>query len=558
MSFARLSSTVLVLTLACGGPPPGRTVYRGGSVITLDAENRVVEALGVEGDRIGAVGSEAEVRQWAGDGARVVELDGRALLPGFIDAHGHYPGAGVYAHAADLNAPPIGSVRNLDDLAARLREQAAEKEPGEWLIGMSYDDTLLAEGRHPTRADLDRVSTEHPVGVVHVSGHLAAVNGRGLEQLAISRDSADPEGGRIRRGPDGEPTGVLEETAMESVMAHVLQPGLRGSLAIVEEANRRYLAAGVTTAQVGYASEDLAGLVWLSRLGRIPLRLVVWPGVEWMDAVLSGEASLPHTDPLWVRFGAVKLISDGSIQGYTAYLREPYHVPPGDDPAERGYPRYPQQELSARVATYREAGLQIAIHANGDAAIDDALDALEAAQAGDPELDARPVIIHAQMTRPDQLERMQRLRVIPSFFVLHTYYWGDRHRERFLGPERAARISPTRTAQRTGVRFTLHCDTPVVPMEPLRLVWAAVNRRTTGGQELGPEERIDVTSALRAVTIDAAFQHFEEDLKGSLEPGKLADLVIVGRSPLAEPPEGLASIPVLETIVGGESVWRAP
>jgi hypothetical protein len=200
----------------------------------------------------------------------------------------------------------------------------------------------------------------------------------------------------------------------------------------------------------------------------------------------------------------------------------------------------------------------VAIHANGDAAIDDALDAIEAAQAGDPELDARPVIIHAQMTRPDQLERMKRLRVIPSFFVLHTYYWGDRHRERFLGPERAARISPTHTAQQLGVRFTLHCDTPVVPLDPLRLVWAAVNRRTTSGQELGPEERIDVTAALRAVTIDAAFQHFEEDSKGSLEPGKLADLVILGRSPLAEPPESLASIPVLETVVGGESVWRAP
>jgi hypothetical protein len=548
----------LAALLACGGPPAGSTVYRGGSVITLDAGNRVVEALGVAGDRIGAAGSEAEVMRWAGDGARVVELEGRALLPGFIDAHGHYPGAGIYAHAADLNAPPIGSVRSLDDLVARLREQAARKEPGEWVIGTGYDDTLLAELRHPTRADLDRVSSEHPVGAVHVSGHLAAVNTRGLERLGLSRTSADPAGGRMRRGPDGEPTGVLEETAMESVMAEALKPGLFGSLAIVAEANRRALAAGVTTAQVGYGTEDLGGLVWLSRLGRIPLRLVIWPGAEWMDEVLAGRARLPHANPLWVRFGAVKLIADGSIQGYTAYLREPYYVPPDGDPGARGYPRYTKQELRARVATYRDAGLQVAIHANGDAAIDDALDALEAAQAGDPELDARPVIIHAQTTRPDQLERMKRLRAIPSFFALHTYYWGDRHRERFLGPERAARISPARSAQQLGVRFTLHCDTPVVPMEPLRLVWAAVNRRTTSGRELGPEERIDVTTALRAVTIDAAFQHFEEDLVGSLEPGKLADLVILGRSPLAEPPERLADIPVLETIVGGESVWRAP
>jgi hypothetical protein len=276
-----------------------------------------------------------------------------------------------------------------------------------------------------------------------------------------------------------------------------------------------------------------------------------------MDDVLAGKSKLPSSNPLWVRFGAVKLIADGSIQGYTAYLREPYFVPPADDPAERGYPRYPKQELGARVASYRAAGHQVAIHGNGDAAIDDILDALEAAQQGDPQLDARPVIIHAQLARPDQLERMRRLRVIPSFFVLHTYYWGDRHRERFLGPERAARISPTRSAEALGVRFTLHCDSPVVPIEPLRLVWAAANRRTTSSQDLGPGERIGVASALRAVTIDAAFQHFEEDQKGSLEPGKLADLVILERSPLSVDPLEIAAIPVLETIVGGESVWRA-
>ena len=548
----------VALLLGCGGPPAGKTVYRGGSILTLDDQNRVVEALGVEGDHVAIAGSAAEVERWAGGGARVVELDGRTLMPGFIDAHGHYPGAGVYANAADLNSPPIGSVRTLDDLVSRLRDQAAGKQAPDWVVGMSYDDTLLAEGRHPTREDLDRVSTELPVGAVHISGHLAAVNSRGLAALGIDRNTPDPPGGRTRRDASGEPTGVLEETATERVMAQVLRPGLRGSLAIVDEANRRYLSAGVTTAQVGYATPELLSLVWLSRLGRIPLRLVIWPGAELMDDVLAGKTSLPHTDPHWVHFGAVKLISDGSIQGYTAYLREPYTVPPGDDPTARGYPRYPKQELIERVAAYREAGLQIAIHANGDAAIDDVLDALEAAQAGDPELDARPIIVHAQMTHPEQLDRMKRLGAIPSFFVLHTYYWGDRHRDRFLGPERAARISPTRTAQEKGVRFTLHCDSPVVPMEPLRLVWAAVNRRTTSGQELGPEERIDVVSALRAVTIDAAYQSFEEDWKGSLEPGKVADLVILGRSPLAVDPADLASIPVLETIVGGKTVWRAP
>jgi predicted amidohydrolase YtcJ len=547
----------LLALIACGGPPAGKTVYVGGPIVTVDGENRVVEALGIEGDRIGAVGSEAEVRAWAGEDARVVDLGGHALLPGFIDAHGHYPGEGIYATTADLNPPPIGDVGNIDDLVARLTARAEKVGAGDWVVGMSYDDTLLAEGRHPTRNDLDRVSSEHPVAAVHISGHLATVNTLGLAALGIDRDTPDPNGGRIQRDATGEPNGVLEETAMEDVMRPIFSPGLTGTLAMVQEANRRALAAGVTTAQSGYASEEILALRWLSMLGLIPLRLVIWPGAELMDRVLAGETTLPETDPLWVRIGAVKIVSDGSIQGYTGYLRDPYHLPPGDDPSERGYPRYSKEELRARVASYRAAGHQVAIHANGDASIDDTLHALEAAQLGDPQIDARSVIIHAQMTTDDQLERMAKLRAIPSFFVLHTYYWGDRHRDRFLGPERADRISPTKTAQEKGVRFTIHCDSPVVPMEPLRLIWSAVNRRTTSGDVLGAGERIDVASALRATTIDAAFQHFEETDKGSLEPGKLADLVILDRSPLAPRPQALDSIRVLETIVGGESVWRA-
>ncbi len=251
------------------------------------------------------------------------------------------------------------------------------------------------------------------------------------------------------------------------------------------------------------------------------------------------------------------MIADGSIQAYTGYLSQPYHVPPGDDPRYRGYPRLARDELSAEVARYHAAGIQVAVHGNGDAAIDDILDAFEAAQRAHPHPDARPVVIHAQMARDDQLDRMQVLGAIPSFFSLHTFYWGDRHRERFMGPERAARMSPARSAIERGLRFTLHCDAPVVPMEPLRLVWAAVNRRTRSGRVIGEAQRIEPLEALRAITIDAAYQHFEEDSKGSLEAGKLADLVILSRSPLDDP-GSLDEIRVLETIVGGRTVYRAP
>jgi predicted amidohydrolase YtcJ len=335
----------------------------------------------------------------------------------------------------------------------------------------------------------------------------------------------------------------------------LLAPGLADGVRMVRHAVDLYLRAGVTTAQSGGADESMMrSLRWLSRLGLIPLRLVLWPLDEAADAVAEGRFEFPDDDP-WVRRGAMKLIADGSIQGYTGYLSEPYHVPPGDDPGFRGYPRIPRQELIERVVAFHRQGFQLAVHGNGDASIDDILDAFEAAQREYPREDARPIVIHAQMTREDQLDRMQALGVVPSFFSLHTYYWGDRHRDRFMGPERAARMSPAASARRRGLRFTIHCDAPVVPMEPLRLVWAAVNRRSTSGAAIGPEQRIGVMEALRAVTIDAAYQHFEEDEKGSLEPGKLADLVVLSASPL-EDPEGIDRLRVVETLIGGRSVFR--
>ena len=539
--------------------PPARTVYVGGPVLTADAEDRVVGGLAVVGDRIAAVGSEAEVRTWAETNrARVVELQGRALLPGFVDAHSHFPAAGVDAIAADLNAPPIGTVRNIDDLVARLGAWVPRKNDGEWVFGAGYDDTLLAERRHPTRADLDRVSTRHPVAALHVSGHLAALNSLALEKLGIGAATPDPDGGRIRRDAQGAPDGVLEERAAESATRAIMTPGILDALRVLRRGTGLYLAAGVTTAQNGYATAaQITSLSWLARLRLLPLRLVLWPGEEAGDALIDGSLAAPVDDP-WLRIGAIKLVADGSLQGYTGYLSQPYFVPPaGGDAAFRGYPRIARDELIAWVDRIHAAGLQVAIHGNGDAAIDDILDALEAAQRAHPRPDARPVIVHAQTAREDQLDRMAALGAIPSFFVLHTWYWGDRHRDVFLGAERAARISPTASAARRAIPFTLHADTPVVPMEPLRIVWSAVNRRTTGGAVLGEEQRIDVLRALRGVTIDAARQHYQEADRGSLEVGKLADLVVLDASPLADP-GAIDQRRVVETIVGGRTVYSLP
>jgi len=351
---------------------------------------------------------------------------------------------------------------------------------------------------------------------------------------------------------------VLEERAAEAATHRLGSPGVIDMLRVLRRGTAIYLAAGITTAQAGFATAaQLQGLIWLERLRLLPLRLVLWPGEEAGDALIDGSMKPPADDP-WVRVGAVKLIADGSLQGYTGYLSQPYFVtPPGEDATFRGYPRIPRDKLIAWVDRLYAAGLQVAIHGNGDAAIDDILDALEAAQRAHPRPDARPVIVHAQTAREDQLDRMAALGVIPSFFVLHTWYWGDRHRDVFLGPARAARISPAASAARRGIPFTLHADTPVVPMEPLRIVWSAVNRRTTGGAVLGGEQRIDVLRALRGVTIDAAHQHFQQGDRGSLEVGKLADLVVLDRSPL-EDPTALDRLRVVETIVGGRTVYQLP
>lgn len=551
-----LAAAVGILTLVLARRPPGPVLYRGGPVIPLDGTRRVARALLTDGDRIVAVGSEEELGALAEErGARVVELRGRALLPGFIDAHGHFPGTGLFALFVDLQSPPAGPVEDLAGLVGRLGARARETPEGRWVIGLGYDDTLLAERRHPTRRDLDRASTRHPVAAIHVSGHLAALNSAALAALGIGPETPDPEGGHIRRDASGEPDGVLEETAMMAV-AEKLRPGLLDSLRMLRRAVDDYLRAGVTTAQCGLAPAGLIRALHLaSRLGLVPLRLVVWPDADAADAMLGGELELGSPDPLWFRVGAVKLVADGSIQGYTAWLRDPYHVPPPGRPGWRGYPRMDPAELRERVVRYHAAGLQVAVHGNGDAAIDAILDAVEAAQAAHPRPDARHIVIHAQTARPDQLDAMARLGVVPSFFVLHTFYWGDRHRDIFLGPSRAARISPAASARARGIPFTLHADAPVVPMEPLRILHAAVNRTTRSGAVLGPEERIPPLAALRALTADAARQHFEEEIKGSLEPGKLADLVILSRSPLDEP-STLDRIEVVETVVGGRSVYR--
>ncbi|WP_131735811.1 amidohydrolase [Actinomadura roseirufa] len=562
-SLAAVASAMLPALPAAAGErtAPGAaadTIYHRGAVLTMGPGHRRAEAIAVKGGRIVAVGKDHAIRRLAGPGTELVDLKGRTVLPGFIDAHSHapYPGL-VKLYFADLSSPPVGTVTDVASLVAALKAKADGTAPGGWVRGWGYDQTLLAEGRHPTAADLDRASSTLPIWAAHTNGHMGVANSVALKLAGITKDTPNPAGGVIVKDPaTGEPTGLLQESAQNLV--NRLQPafGADQLTAGARATSELFTAAGVTTSVIAGGGADLyAALGAWHKTGVIGFRSLL---------MLSGDplAGLPlaeGTGDEWVRVsGYGESVYDGSIQGYTGYLTKPYHkLADGLPDGYRGYTNYGPDLLKARVDRLYADGYAIRIHGNGDAAIDDLLDAYEAAIKKHGQRDHRLRIEHAQTAREDQLDRMRRLGVQASFFVSHTYYWGDQHRDIFLGPERASRISPLRSAQRRGLRSSVHLDSPVVPQSPLQAVWSAVNRITRSGRVLGPEQRITPLRALRAVTIDAAWQHFEEHSRGSIEPGKLADLVVLSDDPVTAHPKKIKDIRVLRTIVGGKTVHTA-
>ena len=539
--------------------PPGIQVWTNGHVLTMDADGRQATALVIEDDRIVAVGSDEEVQRWLPDADVELDLDGRTVVPGFIEAHGHFPGAGLVAVAADLNSPPIGTITTIAEALNALK-QVDGAQPGDgWLIGFGYDDTMLEEMRHFTRADLDAVSTSRPILAMHISAHMAVVNSLALERFGITAETPDPPGGEIRKDPEtGQPTGLLLETASRPVQLEALNMPPLQQVAVVRSAAALYAAQGFTTVQNGLATlAQIKGMSAGSWLGLIPQRLVVWPKDELGLEVAEGRLDLGQYASDRVHVGATKFVGDGSIQGYTGFLSKPYYRPGEHPPDYRGYPNVDADTLKAHVKAIHCSGRQVAVHENGDAGIDLFLDAWEAALEACPAEDARPILVHAQMSRPDQLERMKKLGVTPSFFSAHVYYWGDRHRDIFLGPERAARISPAASAVALELPFTTHLDTPIVPIDSMLQLWTPVARETSSGQSLGPEERVSVEQALRAMTSEAAWQLRLEKQVGSIEPGKQADLVILSANPL-EYGDDLRSIEVERTLVGGVTIYEKP
>ena len=529
----------------------------GDNIITMDDSE--VQAVAVIGDEIAATGDADEILKMRNKLTRVVELGGKALLPGFIDAHGHFSGVAQNADLLDLSSPPVGEVNTIDDIVSLLKARIEEQKikPGEWIFGYGYDDSLLVEGRHPNRDDLDLASTDHPIVLRHVSGHLLSANSAALEAQSINSNTEVPEGGVIRRRPGTrEPNGVMEETAMGLLPGRFsgISPGRLKDL--LREAVDLYAGFGITTIQDGGVGRRNVDMM-RSEAARQPFAIDI---VSFRVANGPDEielASIQHDQNYsgGHRVGGVKFFLDGSPQGRTAWLTQPYiEGPPGAGSDYVAYPTFDPQAYKRRMVGLLERGVPVLAHANGDAAIDLMIDGVAEAVAGKSMPDHRSVTIHAQLMRVDQLDRVKDLGIIPSYYSAHPFFWGDWHRRSF-GEERASFISPVRATIDRGIPFTIHNDSPVVPPDMMRLIWITVNRKTRSGYVLGPDQRATVKEALYAVTQGAAYQYFEENEKGSITPGKRADLVILGENPLTVDPMSLKDIPIVETFSRGKSVF---
>ena len=530
-------------------------ILYNGTVVTMASPTRY-QALAIRAGRIVDLGTTPGVLRLAGEKTRLLDLAGRAALPGFIETHNHPLFFGYTIRlAVDAATPPNDTI---GDIVERVAARTKEVAPGTWIRAERYDDTLLRERRHPTRQDLDLAAPQHPVYMTHVTGHFSVANSRALEVAGITRATPDPPGGFIARDSSGEPTGVLAEAAAQLLVSqHIPKMSMEEMVDCLAAAGSAYVQAGVTSTHdlgVGFqgSTQAIAAYPRAKERGVFKPRVYGFLSEHILPELAEGRlgpmsAAVAGIGDESFRLGGVKLWADGSIQGYTGALSEPYYC----KPETTGFAIYDEEQLSERIRTLRDAGWHVAVHANGDAAIEALVRAYERNESGGQ----RYRIEHCQTGREDQLDRIAEHGIHVSFFIKHVYFWGDRHRDLFLGPQRAERISPLASAQRRGIRYALHSDCPITPVMPLEGIWAAVNRRTSSGKLLGADQRIDVETALRAYTASAAHLSFEEDLKGTLEIGKLGDVVVLDRDPATVPSEELNALRVDATIVGGEIVY---
>lgn len=529
------------------------TLFYGGSIITMESPEDKPEAVLVRDGVIKKVGTLDEVRKCAGKRVCERNLDGKCLMPAFIDSHSHITMTGQVSVLADLT-----ECESFKDVITVLQHYIEKNHitGKKAVLGFGYDHNTLKECEHPTKSVLDQVSKEIPIMILHVSGHLACVNSKALELAGITKDTKNPQGGVIGREKDGlEPSGYLEEAGM-TIVQNVLAKRIKISIMkMLRGMQDIYIQNGITTIQDGASSaQNIKILELMAELHLLHADVIAYPLMS------TGGREVLHKNKRYAgkyrnhfRIGGYKLVLDGSPQGRSAWMTEPYMGEP------EGYCAYSwledvQVEEYARCAL--EDGQQLLAHCNGDAAGDQFLNAYSKALACQSEKrDLRPVMIHCQTVRNDQLDRMKELSMIASVFVGHVFYWGDIHIKNF-GEKRGMRISPVKDAMDCGLCVNFHQDTPVTRPNMMHSVWCAVNRISKNGTVVGANQAIGVYDALKCITINAAYQYFEEEQKGSIKEGKLADLVILDKNPLEVDKRQIKDIKVLETVKEGKSIYK--
>ncbi|MEN4982339.1 amidohydrolase [Acinetobacter modestus] len=541
-------------------------LFYGGSILTMEGmQPKYAEALLVKDGKIVFVGSKQQAERLANTQVQYINLNNKTLLPSFIDAHSHVNMVGFHQMVANLYPMPDGSVSDINSLVNvmntwKTQNPAVIKMMGGWILGNGYDDAQLSEQRHPTASDLDRVSKDQPVMILHQSGHLASVNHKALELLNFNQNTPNPEGGVIRREANSNvPNGVLEESALFTAIGSIFKDvPPQVMFQIAQKGIDAYVKNGFTTVQEGRADQGTTEM-WhaLAKQNQLPIDVVSYPDITTSQEFMLKQGSSRQYDQHF-RIGGVKISLDGSPQGKTAWLTQPYLIPPeGKDKNYKGYPAIKDnQQVNQYINLAFKQGWQVLAHANGDAAIDQFIGAVKDATLKQGKADRRSILIHSQTIRDDQLDQLKALDIIPSFFSLHTFYWGDWHRQQTLGEARAARISPTASALKKQLIFTEHHDAPVVPPNSLMMLDATVNRVTRSNYVLGADERVSPYMALKSMTDWAAYQYFEDQHKGTITQGKLADLVILDQNPLTVPSREIKNIQVLATYKEGNLIYQ--
>jgi len=537
-------------------------IYCNGVIVTVAEERPGAEAVAVQDGKIVAVGANQEILALRGPDTEVVDLRGQTMVPGFVDAHSHFINGLQVLTYANVSAPPVGPVSSIADLLQVVEQHKArwKPAPGEWIVGYGYDSNMLSDGREMTCDDLDTVTPDNPVMIIHVSLHGAVLNSLALRTFEITAETPTPPGGIILRKPGGkEPAGLIQEVAFLPIFARMPKPTPEELLERMQGAQEIYAAAGITTATEGASGvSDLGLLVRAAQEGRLYLDIVSLALMTELDEILQQhkpEEFGHYRNRL--KLHGTKTFADGVPMSRTAFFREPYLLPgPNGESPWRGEPMFPYETFLGMFQKAYSHGIPLFIHANGDEALDMLLQAHETA-AGERKCEKLgTTIIHGQFARPDQLKKFAEYHINVSFYTEHTFFFSDAHLKN-LGPERTHPCSPMKTALSLGVRCSNHTDFSVLPIDQLLTIWTAVNRMSRSGQVIGDQERVTPLQALRAITIEAAHHYGEEDRKGSIEVGKLADLTVLSGNPLTVDPMTIKDIKVLGTIKEGRIVFSS-